>query len=132
VGWHAVVATLLHQFIARQRPLSILYHHLKPGLIVVVVVVTIKMTVDVVGIFYPPLATSRYYSSITVHCIIPFYVAIMYSSILFSLARGGAALAPVNRIIRDRSVSEVTRSKEEEGGEEEGRGRGGRREEEGG
>jgi len=70
-----------------------------------VVLVTIKMTVDVVGIFYAPMAASRYYSSIAVHCFVPTYVSIMYGSLLFCLARGSAALAPMNRVIRDRLIA---------------------------
>jgi len=104
-GWHTIIAFVLYSFIVRRQPLPNLHRWLKPGFLIVMVFTAIKMTFELLGIFYKPMELSQYYSSLILISVVPIYVGFIYGNTLYVLARGGPAMTPATRTIRDRLLA---------------------------
>ena len=102
IGWHSVIAYVLHAFIAKHQPLPSLHHHLKPAFLIVIAGVVVKTTLELLGYFYEPMASAQYYSYLAFNGIVTVFIAIMYTASLYALARGCPAMTPTTRAIRDR------------------------------
>lgn len=108
IGWHSIIAYVLHAFISHHQPLQSLHSRLKPGFILVIVAVVIKTVLEQLGYFYEPMATVQYYSFLVYNFGVTLFILWMYGTSLYALAKGGPAMAPTTKAIRDRLLAICT------------------------
>lgn len=93
---------MMHALIVRHLPVPTLHQSLRPAIISLLIIVTIKVGIELLGTFYPPAHFAHLEATVVFMGCLSLFVSGAYGTTVYWLCMKGAPTAPTIRAFRDR------------------------------